>query len=115
MFRSTVLLLALAPVALAGAAPPAAAQTAGPALCHDHQELVQALAERYREVPVSIGLQTDGHLIEVFASGETGTWTILATNPNGRACILSAGKHFEQIPLRRPGADANWVVPAPHG
>ncbi|TVQ34274.1 MAG: hypothetical protein EA356_10820 [Geminicoccaceae bacterium] len=84
---------------LALMAPGAAAQMVTTTLCHDHQALVQALADRYREVPVSIGLQNDGQLIEVFASGDTGTWTILLTRPDGVSCILAAGKHFEQQTL----------------
>jgi hypothetical protein len=87
-------------------ASPAMAQNAPALLCHDHGELTKALLDRYHEVPVSIGLQTDGQLLQVFASAETGTWTILMTRPDGVACILSAGKHFEQRPLTAPGPTA---------
>jgi hypothetical protein len=80
---------------------PATAQIAGGTLCHNHDSLTRTLLERYREVPVSVGIQTDGQLIQIFASGETGTWTILATRPDGVSCILSAGQHYEQ---RQPPA-----------
>ena len=106
MHPQPLLTLAAAALCLAATTATALAQTAAPRLCHDHHQLAQALQDRYREVPVSFGLQTDGQLVQVFASPETGTRTILATRPDGLACILSAGNHYEQRSLEIPGPAA---------
>ena len=110
MPRLATLLIGVALYGLA-AAPPAAAQASGGTLCHDHGKLSQALLERYREQPVSIGLQTDGRLLQVYASSETGTWTILVTRPDGISCILAAGKHYEQRPLAPLPPTASFAAP----
>jgi hypothetical protein len=62
----------LAPLALlAAAAVPALAEEQPPCARLDH--LVGFLARSYGEKPVSAGLQGNGQLLEIFASGDTGT------------------------------------------
>jgi hypothetical protein len=34
-------------------------------------------------------------LVELFASPETGSWTILVTRPDGVTCLLAAGHSIE--------------------
>jgi hypothetical protein len=67
--------------------------------CHDHSEIAKQLTSKYKEAPVSIGLQSNGNLLQVFASKNSGSWTILSTTPRGLSCILAAGKSWEQKPL----------------
>jgi hypothetical protein len=40
----------------------------------------------------------------VFASEETGTWTIAVTRPGGPTCIVAAGEHFEALAEALPPA-----------
>ena len=80
----------------AGARGEESAGEAGFVACGDHGRLVAALSERYREQPVSMGLQNNGNLLQVFASDETGSWTILSTATDGTSCILAVGEHFER-------------------
>lgn len=83
---------------LLSGAPPASAQVpSGVArmLCHDYKELVRQLGARYEEVPVSTGLQSNGHLLQVFSSPRSGTWTILSVAPDGTGCVLAAGRSWE--------------------
>lgn len=56
------------------------------------------LADEFAEVPVSHGLQADGKLVQVFASERSGTWSIVATAPGGRSCIVAVGKAWEMLP-----------------
>lgn len=96
--RALLLLAAL--IASVHAHAPAGAQAPlpGPRLpCHDYGEIARQLAERYKEAPVSAGLQANGHLLQVFRSAETGTWTILSTAPGGPTCIVAAGKGWQSI------------------
>jgi hypothetical protein len=69
-------------------------------LCAAYREVQRQLAAGYGEAPVAVGLRSNGELLQVFASSESGTWTIVSTTPQGTACILAAGRHWE---LPRPG------------
>jgi hypothetical protein len=82
--------LALALTVLA--AGPAAAEGRN---CNAHAAVVAQLAEKYGETRQSIGIAQGNAVIEVFASRETGTWTITVTTPDGPTCLIAAGEAFE--------------------
>ena len=100
--RSSPLLLRLC-VALAhpadATAPPAPVQLP----CFSHAEVARQLKATYHEAPVSLGLQSNGNLLQVFHAPASGTWTIVSTSPQGMACILAAGRDWEN--LTPPNAD----------
>ncbi len=86
------------------AADPAAAQ-AGRA-CADHQTVVTTLAERYGESRQSIGLASNNAVVEVFASLETGTWTITVTSPGGPTCLVASGQSYQELAEGLPNTDS---------
>ena len=55
-----------------------------------------------------MGLGANNQVIEVFASSETGTWTITVTTPAGVTCLVASGQAFEELAeaLPPPGNDA---------
>lgn len=63
--------------------------------CAERAQVLERLDTGYGESRQSIGLAGNGTVIEMFASTETGSWSILATSPDGRTCILAAGQSFE--------------------
>lgn len=65
--------------------------------CAPRDFVLDRLAEGYGETRQSIGLAAQGTVIEVFASGETGSWTIIATMPNGTTCMVASGQSFETV------------------
>tara|TARA_B100000315_G_C14532197_1_gene566748 strand:+ start:1171 stop:1473 length:303 start_codon:yes stop_codon:yes gene_type:complete len=73
------------------------------ALCGDRAEAVASLEKKYSEKPVSIGLASNGAVLEVFAS-EAGTFTIVMTYPNGISCLIVAGENWENMVGRVSGA-----------
>jgi hypothetical protein len=84
------------------AAAPAAAQ-APPAgelqpACQTHDEIMQMLNQKFAETPTALGLQSNGHVIQVFASKDGTTWTIVTTRPDGVSCIVALGRHWEAVP-----------------
>ena len=83
-------------------APPIAAQAPpGPGLqpaCQTHDEIMQMLDQKFAEIPAALGLQSNGHLIQVFASKDGTTWTIVSTRPDGVSCIVALGRHWEALP-----------------
>lgn len=78
------------------------------ATCADHGVVVQRLAEVYGESRQSIGLAHDHSVVEVFASMDTGSWTITVTQPGGPTCLVAAGQAFawlhDSLPLTGQGA-----------
>ena len=94
----------LAAAAILAAAAPAAAQpgeqpTRMP--CHDAGEIHKQLSKKYDEAPVAFGLQTNGNLLQIYASENKGTWTVISTSPAGLACIVAAGKSWESLPIKK--------------
>ena len=74
--------------------PPAWAQS-----CAPRAAVVTLLKESYGEVLAARGLQDTKALIEIFASVESGSFTVLRSRPDGISCILSTGTHWLVEPI----------------
>lgn len=96
----------VAALALLLAAGTAAAQTSR--RCAPRDVVVDRLAEGYGETRQSIGLGANNGVMELFASDETGTWTITVTLPSGMTCLIASGQAFEELAEGLPaeGSDA---------
>ena len=92
------------PLGLLALTPAAEAQTRP---CADRATVVERLEKRFGEVRQAMGLNRANSLVELFASAETGTWTIVVTTPNGKSCLIASGDLWESQtgPLRRPESD----------
>ncbi|MEM8794223.1 MAG: hypothetical protein AAGE61_01545 [Pseudomonadota bacterium] len=64
--------------------------------CTDHKSLTSHLEKKYGEKARSIGMVSEQGVMQVYVS-EKGTWTILLTNPHGQACLIAAGKGWEDL------------------
>lgn len=73
--------------------------------CADHAVVVERLADGYGESRQSIGLASNNSVVEVFASPETGTWTITVTTPGGPTCLVASGHAFEVLAEALPNTD----------
>lgn len=71
---------------------------AGPAWaqnnCGDRGVVIERLASKFGEAFAGGGLRNSQAIIEVWASEETGTWTILMTLPDGQSCVMAAGTNW---------------------
>ena len=85
----------LATAAAVFLAAPAMAQ--GQQNCSSRDQVIERLATKYGESRQSIGMAPKGRVVEVFASLETGTWTITVTMPNGITCLVASGQSFENL------------------
>lgn len=65
--------------------------------CNNRDAVVERLATKYGESRQSIGMAPKGRVVEVYASLETGTWTITVTMPNGITCLVASGQSFENL------------------
>jgi hypothetical protein len=86
--------LALTATTLLTATAGASAQTRN---CAQRDMVIERLAERYGESRQSIGMAANNSVVEVFASLETGTWTITVTLPDGTTCMVASGQSFERL------------------
>ncbi len=67
--------------------------------CHNASEIAKQLSSKYEEAPVAFGLQANGNLLQVYASEDKNTWTVVSTSPAGMSCIVAAGKSWESLPF----------------
>lgn len=84
-------------VATASFVVPLAAQAQGQQNCGNRELVIERLTGKYGESRQSIGMAPKGRVVEVFASDETGTWTITVTMPNGMTCLVASGQSYEDI------------------
>lgn len=73
--------------------------------CAQRAIVLERLAQKYGETRRGMGLGANNGLVEVFASNETGTWTITVTLPDGRTCLVASGNSYEDgmDPLKAKG------------
>ena len=68
--------------------------------CAERTSVVERLETKYSEHLTVGGLQktNDAHsVMEIWASSETGTFTVLVTSAYGVSCIVAAGTNFFHI------------------
>ena len=44
-----------------------------------------------------MGIGANNAIVEVFASDQTGSWTITVTAPGGLTCLVASGQAFEEL------------------
>ena len=78
------------------------------AQCAPRATVVAQLADKYGETRHGIGLLGSNSVMEVFASDQTGTWTITVTSGAGETCLVAAGQNYETLAevLPAPGKGA---------
>jgi len=74
---------------------PALAEAVDTSECPTRSRVISYLAEAYDEAPIAIGMANNGDLIEILNNPSGGTWTILVTSPEGRSCLVAAGRDLE--------------------
>ncbi len=78
---------------------PAHAETA----CAPRADVLEALTKGFAERSVGMGLASNGNMVELFASNDGASWTIVVTLPNGMSCPVLAGESWEKLPLEVAG------------
>lgn len=88
---------------MAATAPPALAMN-----CAARDTVVGRLQSMYSETLTAGGLQssrTATAMVEVWTSPESGTFTVIVTNPQGVSCVVAAGTDWFQSEPRTQPAD----------
>lgn len=99
--RGAVLALAVLGAALLGAG-----EAAAQAACAARAELAKQLESRYGERPVGLGLSGRQRVIELYRTEDGRTWTLVATDTQGRSCIVEAGSAWAERAAPTPGLGA---------
>lgn len=65
--------------------------------CGPRDRVLERLGSVYGESRRSIGLAANNRVLEVFASEDTGTWTVTVTLPDGMTCLVASGSAYEAM------------------
>ena len=57
-------------------------------------DLADRLQRKYEEQPVAGGITSNGQLLEIFASSDARSWTIIATRPDGKSTVVADGEDW---------------------
>ena len=72
--------------------------------CAKRSIVLNELSTKYRETRRAVGLAANNTMMEMFASTDTGTWTLTLTAPDGTTCMVASGNGFEAITEALPTA-----------
>ena len=67
--------------------------------CSPRQVVIDYLLAEFQEQPVGAGVANNGGVVEVLASPNGATWTILVTRADGVSCMMAAGRDWQVLPL----------------
>ena len=90
-----------------GAIIPAGTHARSAPTCADHASVVARLESQYGEGRQAMGFSANNTVVEVYASNETGSWTIAVTQPGGPTCLVAAGGAFHLETSSEPVAEGN--------
>lgn len=70
--------------------------------CAARPMVLETLTQKYGETRRSMGMAADQTVMELFASAETGSWTLTVTLPTGMTCLVAAGQNYEAVAEQLP-------------
>lgn len=65
--------------------------------CAERSDVVAQLRNGFGEHLIGSGLANGGFVFELHV-GQTGSWTVIATTPQGMSCLVAAGEAWEPRP-----------------
>jgi hypothetical protein len=106
MLRAAILIAAfaggaaLAAVATAGTPSPACPAGKPRAL------ILTQLQRDFSEHPTHIGVTSKGGVLEVIATDDGSTWTVLLSSPQGCTSVVAAGEGWDRVPPPLAGRES---------
>ncbi len=70
--------------------------------CDTREAVTALLSESYAETRRAVGIAGQAAVMELFASDDTGTWSITMTLPDGRMCLMASGSNYEVVTEELP-------------
>lgn len=96
MTNGTRLLIAILTTAAALLPSAVRSEPASTPPCGERARVIDAIQNHWVEFPIGRGLSADGRALEIYV-GPTGSWTITATTPEGKTCLIAVGEAWETI------------------
>ncbi len=62
----------------------------------DHSALSSMLGQRFAEMSVARGLSANGRMVEIYATDDGATWTMVITTPEGQSCVVASGEAWAE-------------------
>lgn len=72
--------------------------------CAKLAEVLAGLATNYKEATIWSGVLPNGQMLSITATADRSTWTALAVQPDGMACLLSSGPSWVEGEMSLPPA-----------
>ena len=91
------LVVIVAAVALIASVVIVSGPTAAQSLNRPRAEVLKILGENYSEAPIEMGLTRAGNVIELFASNDGSTWSLVVTFPDGLSRIVISGESWLSV------------------
>lgn len=66
--------------------------------CANRTQVIAHLNASFGERAIGSGLADGGFVFELFAS-RTGSWTVIASTPQGLSCFVASGQAWEPVPV----------------
>jgi hypothetical protein len=74
-------------------------------LCGPHDGIGAKLTRQYQESRKALGIAGQAQVIELYVS-DRGSWTLVATDTKGQACVIGAGEAWQDSPIIVAGTDS---------
>ncbi|HBN92234.1 MAG TPA: hypothetical protein DD397_06695 [Hyphomonas sp.] len=66
--------------------------------CGPREKVLEHLAQKYGEQPIAAGIMQGGQaVLEILASQDGSTFTVIISLPNGVSCVKADGVSFQQL------------------
>ncbi len=62
----------------------------------DQSELSSMLGQWLAEKLIARGLSANGRMVEIYATDDGATWTMVVTTPEGQSCIVASGEAWAE-------------------
>lgn len=72
------------------------------ARCAPRDIILDAAYRQYQERPIATALAAGGVVLEVLATREGATFTVLQTRPDGTSCVIAVGESWEPKTWQMP-------------
>ena len=72
-------------------------------VCSNRAQVLEQLSAEYAESVVARGLTVRGAMLEITATSDGGTWTIIVTVPGGPTCLVAAGDGWQTVEQKPRG------------
>jgi len=80
--------------------------------CAPYDGVVKAAKEKFNESVASSGVASDGTRIEILATPDGSTWTLIVITGNGLACFVTEGVDwYNAAPIAPLTSPDGWPIP----